>query len=340
MGLLQVVADRQGAGKTYLIAALLVQLQERGKKVAYYKPFSRFPEEDSDSAFISRDLLAGTDSPQAQAAGFPPSPSLTDPQAQEIKAALGPLQQACDSVLIEAPDLAGPQDQLSSVSGELATLLESRVVLIIHYSKGITADAVADAGECFGDRLDGVVVNLVPKHRVQQINHELLPELRAKNIPVLGVIPEDRAMLGVTVQQVADYLDGRWAQEPANTDGQVDRFLIGGNIMDSGPSYFGRLPNQAVITRADRPDIQMASMVGDTKCLVLTGGSEPIEYIRVEALQREVPLILVEQDTLSTAERLGGLLDRPGPLSLQKVRRFSDLVRQHLQLGPLNSVLG
>ena len=38
--------------------------------------------------------------------------------------------------------------------------------------------------------------------------------------------------------------------------------------MDSGPSYFGRYQNQAVITRAERPDIQMASLMCDTKCLV------------------------------------------------------------------------
>ena len=146
-------------------------------------------------------------------------------------------------------------------------------------------------------------------------------------------------MLSVTVQQIADYLGGRWVQEPVNTDEHVEHFLIGGNIMDSGPNYFGRHRNQAVITRADRPDIQMASLVGDTKCLVLTGGTEPIEYIRVEALQHDVPLILVDQNTLSTAERLGGLLERPGPLSVQKVRRFNHLVQEHLQLEPLSSVL-
>ena len=340
MGVLQVVSDRPGAGKTCLIAALLTQLLERGKRVGYYKPFSRFPEEDPDPAFIYRNLLAGTDSAQAPAASYPPSPSLTVPLAQEIKVALAPLVPGCDSVLIEAPDLTWPEDQISTVSSELASLLDSRVVLMFHYSKGITADGVASAAEPIGDRLSGVVVNLVPKHRIHQVSQELMPELRSRSLPVLGAIPEDRAMLGVTVQQIADYLAGRWAQVPANTDEYVDRFLIGGNIMDSGPSYFGRHRNQAVITRADRPDIQMASLVGDTKCLVLTGGAEPIEYIRVEALQHEVPVILVDQDTLSTAERLGGLLEWSGPPSLQKVRRFNVLVQEHLRLEPLSSVLG
>ena len=148
-------------------------------------------------------------------------------------------------------------------------------------------------------------------------------------------------MLAVTVNQIADHLAGRFVEEPDNADEDawVERLLLGGNIMDSGAIYFGRLPNQAVITRAARPDIQLASLTPNTHCLVLTGGGEPTEYIQVEARQRGVPLILAPGDTLTTVAALEGLLGRANPYSPHKLARFSQLMEQHLELGALEHSL-
>ena len=84
-------------------------------------------------------------------------------------------------------------------------------------------------------------------------------------------------MLAPKVGQVADHLDAVWTLEPVNADAPVERFLIGGNIMDNGPTYYGRYRNQAVITRAQRPDIQLASMLPQTRFLVLTRPGDPTD---------------------------------------------------------------
>ena len=147
-------------------------------------------------------------------------------------------------------------------------------------------------------------------------------------------------MLSVTVRQIAGHLQGRWVQEPENVDAPVDHFLIGGNIMDSGPNYFGRYSAQAVITRAERPDIQLASLECHTRCLVLTGGGEPTEYIRVEAGKRGVPLISVPTDTMTTAEALNGILGLSLPHTSAKAERFAHLMEQHLDLPAVLASLG
>ena len=146
-------------------------------------------------------------------------------------------------------------------------------------------------------------------------------------------------MLGITVQQIAEELGGRWVQDPVNTDARIDRFLLGGNIMDSGHTYYGRFANQAVIVRAERPDIQMASLMEDTRCLVLTGGGEPTDYVKAEAFERDVPLISVAGSTLSTAEDLAGVLERATIYSQNKVDRFGQLMRQNLDMDTLSALL-
>jgi BioD-like phosphotransacetylase family protein len=109
--------------------------------------------------------------------------------------------------------------------------------------------------------------------------------------------------------------------------------------MDSGAGYFGRFEHQAVITRAGRPDIQMASLMQATSCLILTGGTEPTDYIKAEALQRDIPMILVQGNTLATAEALSGLLQRSYPPSRQKIERFTALMQQELDLAALDLLL-
>ncbi|MCH8350034.1 MAG: phosphotransacetylase family protein [Chloroflexi bacterium] len=348
MGVLQVSADRPGAGKTCLIAALLTQLDQAGSKVAYWKPFSRAAEADPDVTFISQEILSDNASPAVPAPGaIPADPAELDsgPLAQSLRGTLAGLSTDATSVLIEGPDLdsstgidASGSD--SSLALKLATLADAPIVQLFWYTNSLDPEAVLNIVEPYGDRLIGVIINGITEYRKREAEENLVKPLVSRNVPVLGTLPEDRAMLAVTVQQIADHLNGRWINEPVNTQAHVERFLIGGNIMDSGPIYFGRYANQAVITRAERPDIQLACLMEDTRCLILTGAGELSEYIKVEALQRDVPLIRVTEGTLSTAEALGGLLDQANAYSPWKIQRFSQLMAQHLDLAPLTAALG
>ena len=221
------------------------------------------------------------------------------------------------------------------MAGEL--LAGQPSLLLFGYSgegdAGTEAARIAAAAKSLGGDLTGVIINGVTLHRRMAVE-QVVSVLRSAGTPVLGAIPEDREMLALTVRQVAEYLGGRWIQEPEDAAAWVDRFLIGGNIMDSGPNYFGRYPNQAVITRSGRPDIQMACLASDTKCLVLTGGEEPTEYIRVEARQRSAAVLLVPGSTLEVAESLAGLLEQANPYSEQKLSRFAALMERHLDSLP------
>jgi BioD-like phosphotransacetylase family protein len=147
-------------------------------------------------------------------------------------------------------------------------------------------------------------------------------------------------MLAVTVEQLAKHLGGQWVLNPVNTTSSVERIMIGGNIMDEGPTYFDRYPNQAVITRVERPDIQMASMCDKTVCIVLTGPGEPTEYIKAEAFKRGVPLIQVQTSTHETAEALNGLIDQTDARTDAKAHHFAGLVEKYSSVDYLDHLLG
>ena len=334
MAILFVLSDKKGAGKTCLVMALLSLLRRQEKRGVYYKPFSAAPEADPDVAAV--------------AAGFPdlqipppvPLPAALTPElGRQLSGIVTALQASSDLVLVEGPDLEDHTSLISTLDTDLVAALGARELLLCSYRPGLEEEALSQVCGLFGNRLAGVLLNMVTVHRLGEVHRRLMPALADRNIPVIGAIPEDRGMLAVTVEQIAAHLGGRWVQEPGDIAGCVDRFLIGGNIMDSGPSYFGRHSSQAVITRAERPDIQMASFTGDTKCLILTGGTEPIEYIRVEARKHQVPLLLVESGTLATAEALSGLIERSAPPTTRKAQRFTELLVQHLDQDALFAAL-
>ena len=295
------ITGAPGAGKTSVAYALLSQLREAGRSAAYYKPFAASPGDDADYGFAA-DGLADT---LGIAVGPPPLPPSAGVEA--AAAAITELRRRCDAVIVEIA--------ADAPAAELADAVDARILDV----QSGPPDGRAAARR--GPRLAGVVVNAVPLYRLDAAQDAAGPDA--------VVIPESRLMLAPTVAQIGECLDAVWTLAPVNADALVERYLIGGNIMDNSPDYYGRYANQAVITRVRRPDIQLAGMRPQTRCLVLTGPGEPAEYIKAEARERDIPLLQVSVSTTAAADALSRLLPAATPHSAAKVRHYAALLARH-----------
>ncbi len=328
MSVLLVASQRPGAGKTAIAAGLATLIARAGSPVSVCKPLSPAGRVDPDAAYFAANFRGGV----AVASGD--DDAGLDAAASAVRSLTG----ISEHVIVEVANPASGSGVASPLTLGLAERLSGRVVAVFGYDADLSAVSISSSVATLGDRLAGIIVNQTPRYRTQQVSDTLV-EIAAAGVPVIAALPEDRPMLSLTMTQLAEELDGRWELEPADGDEWVDRFLIGGNIMDSGAGYFGRYSHQAVITRAERPDIQMASLMQDTRCLVLTGGARPTEYIRVEARKREVPVLLVDQDTVATADAVGGLLDVAVPHQPHKAERMADLLEGRVDLAELLSAV-
>ena len=324
MAILLVASQQPGAGKTSVAAGLGTLIARTGAAVSVCKPLSPAGRADADCVYFAGSFRGGV----AVASGD--DAVALDAAASAVRSLTG----ISEHVVAEVPNPAGEPGVASALTQGLAERLSARVVAVFQYDSQLSAVAISSAVATLGDRLAGVIVNQTPRYREQEMANRLA-EVAAAGVPVIGALPEDRPMLSLTMTQLAEELGGRWELEPADGDEWVDRFLIGGNIMDSGAGYFGRFSHQAVITRAERPDIQMASLMQDTRCLVLTGGARPTEYIRVEASKRAVPVLLVDQGTVATADAVGSLLDVAIPHQAHKAERMADLLEGRVNLAAL-----
>ena len=301
------------SGKTSLVAGLLSHLNEKGRSSAYAKPFSALEARDGDHAFAAGVLAESLD------IAVGPVPSTPSAGIDDSVNAIDLLRAEAGTVVVEADE--GP----SLV--ELGDAVAARVLEVHAYSPGQDWARAADAAAVrWGNRLAALVVNAVPPYQVESVAASAA--LSSADVDVVA-IPESRVMIAPTVAQVAQHLGASWVQEPVNTDAPIERFLIGGNIMDNGPTYYGRYENQAVITRVQRPDIQLAGMLAETRCLVLTGPGDATNYVRAEALERDIPLMRVSTSTIETADALDRLIDSSTAHSLGKARHYAALLRQH-----------
>ena len=333
MSILYVVSDRPGAGKTALCMALTKLLRAQSKSVAAIKPVAD-DENDADAALYASLLGADTRSWH-----------IADADAvYEIGSVVRSLHDDNDIVIVEASN-----SQTATQSQSIADAIDASVLVVAGYDASLSAGVVLATGAPYGGRVAGYIINGVTQYMGTDARANLVPQLTAqasaRGARLLGLIPEDRRLLGVSVSQLAAYLDGKFVDEDGEymeDDPLVEYLMVGGMSLDPGEYYYGIHDNRAAIVRGDRPDLQMSALgaPGSTACLVATGGIVPIEYVRYEAEQEETPIILVQTDTLDTMARLDGLLNSSSFSHPDKLSRCVELLEEHVDVEGLLHALG
>ena len=334
MAVLYVASLGEGAGKTALCVSLASEAAARGAKAALFKPLAGqglSPSADPDAGIYAR-LLGQT------VEGWPvdmESDGLDEDTLGRIAAAFAPVSASADSVIVE-----GSYGLSDEETARLAEALDASVLIVAAYDDALSAASFAAWRERLGGRLAGVLVNGCTLHMAHEASSNLVPSLEAEGLNPLGLIPEDRRLLGVTVRQIADHLNGRFIACEERSHALVEHLMVGGLGMDSGEYYFSHRSDKAVIARGDRPDLHMSALATPTACIVLTKGIEPIEYVQYEAEAEEVSVMVVETDTLETMGAVGALIDRARFDHPSKVERYRTLLERHANLPALLRLVG
>ena len=218
---------------------------------------------------------------------------------------------------------------------DLAEETDGMIILIANYS-----DQIIKISKLYKDRLLGVIVNNVSKHRVWNIQNELVPRLSKDKINFLGWIPDDRVLLAPRVNEVVSFLEGEYLTEEYNKEKLLDNFLIGGLVLDWGPTYFSIHEKSGVIIRGDRPDVQLAALHTEkTKAVFLTKAMKPVEYVYYEADQSKIPLITVPGNTHDVAEKLEDLQQNIEFNHKEKLEYMVNLVEKNISIELISDAL-
>jgi BioD-like phosphotransacetylase family protein len=184
----------------------------------------------------------------------------------------------------------------------LARALEAVVMLVHPWQDSRDVEPLLEVQSQLGSLLAGVVINGVPPEAIAALKQDLIPALEGVGVPVLGVMPRSPLLRSVTVEELSQRLQARVLCSRERLDLLVETLSIGAMNVNSAMEFFRRRRNMAVVTGADRTDIQLAALEASTQCLILTGVGEPLPQLLNRAEELEVPVLKVDHDTLTTVE--------------------------------------
>ncbi len=326
MPTLLVASDSPGAGKTATSLALAQIFYRSGAPARAFEPF---PDDNADSQLFARLANASLDGWTPRRVG---DSGLSDSYLADLASALAASGDAESVSVLEMPSSVGAEGVARA-----AEALDAKTLLVAAARRDQRGGDLSAWRDALGDRLAGAIVNGVTRYLGTEAAELVAPSFADSGIELFGMIPEDRFMLSITVEQAREALGGRYAVEEGDTDSPITVFQVGGMSLDPGELRFGLYENNAVVARGDRPDIQMPALSSSVSCLVLTGGIDPIEYISYEAREEETPVIVVEPDTLTTMTLLNDVTASPRMDSARKASRFADLLAANVDVERLRS---
>lgn len=218
--------------------------------------------------------------------------------------------------------------------------LNSKALIVVKYEGEFCVDYILQAKKDLGNNFIGVIFNKVTHEFRQGVDDYIIPFLKRKNIDVIGIIPHDPLVGSVTVEELNEMLGGKVLCCHDKLNNLIERFLIGAMQVDRATEYFRMTKNNAVIVGGDRADIQLSAIESGTECLVLTGELYPSELIISRAEQKNIPIIVVRDDTYTVAKKVERLSVRLRLRDRAKVSHGTELVINNVNFPLLYKNLG
>ncbi|HMO58514.1 MAG TPA: phosphotransacetylase family protein [Roseiflexaceae bacterium] len=245
-----------------------------------------------------------------------------------------------DLVVLEGANTWAEGSIVDLSADHVSDTLQAPVLLVTRYRTLLSLDAILAVQRYLGDRLIGVLINQIETPKLDFVRSRVVPFLQSRGIPVFATLAEDAQLAGVTVADLYEFLGGQIIGNPAWNERLVEHMLIGAMGVEAALSHFRRRANKAVITGGDRTDLQLAALETSTSVLVLTGNLRPVPQVIDRAEERQVPIIFVPDDTLSTVERAESVFGHVRFKQQAKLTRFISMLDESFDFARLYDTLG
>ncbi len=301
------------SGKSATIVGMAKQLKSKGVGIAYGKPLGTYLSKDYTD-FVEEDvrfMVEALNLPEAQIR----SPLLCQ-DANTIEKRLAgegstdytaSLKQYVEELDADAIVLEGPgnlqEGNLFNLSLlQIAQSVDACILLVVRFQEQNLVDSLIAAKRHLGNSLLGVLINDIPLEELEKTQTLVQPFLEEQGISVLGLLPRSSLLRSVSVRELKQQLDAKVLCREDRLDLMVESLTIGAMNVNSALEYFRKRRNMVVITGGDRSDLQLAALETSTNCLILTGNVMPQDFVLSRAEDLEVPILSVDQDTLTAVE--------------------------------------
>lgn len=341
------------AGKSALCLALAMKLKENGLRVGYMKPVGNLVV-DLDGVLVDDDAATMKKMLGLEESLDELSPILFTHQlledvlegkdkqlAPKLEKTFRQVSKDKDVMILEsAGDISG-SSVLGLSDSEVARLTGSRILLVTKYCDEFTVDRITTYLKLLSDekQMLGIVFNNTSAERMSFVREKVVPYFDRKCVPVLGIIPKNRALQTVSAREIAEGLNGQVLAGKDNLDVAVEGIVVGAMEPDSAIKVFRRKRNRAVITGGDRADLQMAALEAHLPVIILTGNLYPAPPVLGRAEELGVPVVLVPDDTITTIDRMETLMKQVRVRNMRKADLMKGMFDEYVDVEKIIKAL-
>jgi BioD-like phosphotransacetylase family protein len=311
-----------GAGKTAVCAGVGKHLADQGKKVGYMRPLIGAPPPGPDGLFM-KEVLSLPESLEALCPSFTNESQFTAGFKKAFDAVAG----GKDVVIIEGSGVVIPH------------AVSARVILVITYDE-LQDAKVTSTYMSFGQQVAGIVVNKVPVSQLPRVRNETEASFIKAGIILLGVLPEDRALVTFSIDELVKLIDGQVANNPEQTSELAANFMLGAMAVDSSLPYYSRLANKVAVVRGERLDMQLGALQTSTRAVVVTGNGPLVPLVQNRAEKKRIPLITTPYDVVTVTGRIEEAIVKTRFHQKSKMPRLMEIMAQGFNFQLLSRIAG
>lgn len=338
-----IASSRESAGKTSLIVGIASAIE---KNYGYIKPFGdrliyrRKKNWDYDANLIVN-ILGLDDEPENISLGFNHSKlryvydeEATRKTCVEMAENIG---QDKDVLFIEGGKDLSYGASINLDAAALARYTGSRLVIVVSGDSDTIIDDIKYITKYLNlDDVDfaGVIINKV--RDIEEFDNIFMKQIREMGINVLGAIPFKEQLTYFTMNYLAENLFAKVIAGEKGLGNVVKNVFVG--AMSTDESLRNPLFNKEhklLITSGDRSDMILAALESDTVGILLTNNILPPANIITRASEKNIPLLLVANDTFLVAKQIDKMEALLTKDSEQEIDLLAQLVEKYVRLDEL-----
>lgn len=352
--ILYLLPSGSGVGLTSVALGLVRALDNRGIRVAFFKPIEQRSEQDTgperSTYFVRRtSTLTPADPIPLEAAERLLATGRMDELLDRVMRGFHASRGDADVVVVEGlVDSAAAHDD-SELNRALIFTLGAEVI-VIGALRGALREAFGERlemtasryGGFGGGRVIGCIVNRVPPAEDGRPTASVRPgtprEFLGPEFNVLGWIPENPALMACRTLDLAHYLDARVLNEGEIASRRVQKISL---LARTVPNLLSTMTAGSIlVTPGDRTDVVLLVALAcinkiPISGLVLTGQLEipegVLELCR-PAFETGLPVLQVSRNSYETAAALAHMSQEIPVSDLERAQRGMDFVAEHIAL--------
>ncbi len=364
-----VAATRQNDGKTTTALGLFAAFKKRRGRIGFIKPIGqRFVE--VDGLRIDEDTMLIDDTFKVQVPLEAMSPIAIEPDftrryiehanndflVRRVRNSFDRAAWEKDFVIVEGTGHAGVGSVFDLSNARVASLLQSKVILVTGGGIGKPIDEIALNKALFdreGVEIIGVILNKVLPARRDYIADFGRRGLARLGIDLLGTIPDDQVLANPELSQICETIDGKFLHAPGDLRKRVQHVIIG--AMSSGNVVDEFRPGTLIITPGDREDIILAALSSHTLAsdgespkaeplpgheplvlgVVLSGNLRPHPSIMDLIRKSNVPVMASPLDSFTVANSIHSMTVKTLPGDTEKIDKIQSLIETYVEVDRL-----